>query len=124
MRCPSRLKALTPPHAVPAASPLTCMTSRFARQPHSPPQSTLVSVLSFLSLLQCVAKQVFPVRPTFLPLPATQLDPLSHCSSFVQTPTALGHGQSTVQVRSVAVLHTGLSTQTTSVVAVPATLCF
>jgi hypothetical protein len=94
-----------------------------AKQPHSPPQSTLVSPESFLSLLQWLARQVSPLRPTFFPLPATQLEPDSHWLLAVQTPTPLGQGQSVVHARSRAVLQVGLSTHTESLVDVPALVC-
>jgi hypothetical protein len=58
-----------------------------------------------------------------LPLPATQVEPATHWLLAVQTPTPLAQGQAVVQVRSGAVLQTGLSTHTTSLVAVPAWVC-
>jgi hypothetical protein len=67
---------------------------------------------------------VSPERPTFLPLPATQLAPLAHWLLAVQTPSPLAQGQSSEHARSAAVLQTGLSTHTTSLVVVPATDCF
>ena len=73
--------------------------------------------------MQWVARQVLLERPTFCPLPATQLEPDWHWLLAVQTPTPLGQGQSVVQARSRAVLQVGLSTHTASLVAVPALVC-
>src|SRR6187431_241134 len=103
---------------------LNVTTSNVARQPHSPPQSMLVSPVSNWSLLQWVARHVSPVRPTFLPLPATHAAPLTHWSLASHTPSALAHGHSVVHVRPLALLHAGgLSTHTTSLVAEPGMVC-
>jgi hypothetical protein len=99
--------------------PFSAPNSNVARQPHSLPQSTLVSPLSLTSLLQCVAKQVSPARPTFLPLPETQLVPLAHWSFAVHTPSALEHGHSFVQARSSAASQSGPFVHTASLVDVP-----
>src|SRR6188768_130356 len=118
---PSRLMALGGWVMVaPAGMFLYDTNSNVARQPHSPPQSTLVSPVSCLSLLQWAARQVSPARPTFLPLPATQVAPLAHWLLAVHTPSVLAHGHCVVHARSLAVLHAGLSTHTASLVAVPA----
>lgn len=64
------------------------------------------------------------MRPTLLPLPATQVEPLTHWLLAVQTPSALAHGHCVVHARSGAVLQTGLSVHTTSLVEVPAMVWF
>src|SRR5215216_564953 len=93
----------------PAGMFLSVTNSIVARQPHSPPQSTLVSSSSNLSLLQCAARHVSSLRPTLLPLPGTQDAPLTHWSLAEHTPSALAQGHSAVHSRSEAVLHSGSS---------------